>query len=101
MTESPISEDMVRDVARLARLDPSPQEVQDYRAHLEAILGYVRQLDQLNLDGVEPTSHVHTADAPLRHDNPRACLTPAEALSQAPDSTGEGFGVPKVLEGQP
>ncbi len=99
MNDAQISEEVVRDIARLARLSPNAKEVQAHQRHLDAILGHVRELEALDLQGVEPTSHIHVADSAFRSDTVCEGLTRTEALSAAPDAVGEGFGVPQVLEG--
>ena len=52
-----ISEEQVRHVARLARLALSDEEVERFRAQLSAILDAVGKVSELDLEGVEPTSH--------------------------------------------
>jgi aspartyl-tRNA(Asn)/glutamyl-tRNA(Gln) amidotransferase subunit C len=90
----------VRRIARLARLTLSPGEEERLREELSAILGYVEQLGELDLDGVAPMTHALAAgDAvPLRTDEPAPCLDPEEALANAPEREGTWFKVPRILE---
>lgn len=85
-------------VAALARLELGDEEATGIVRHLEAILEYVESLEQLDTDGVEPTSHVMPLATPLRPDRAQPRLDPEEALANAPSREGYAFAVPKVLE---
>ena len=95
-----LSLEEVRHIARLARLTLSPGEEARLRDELSAILGYVEQLGELDLDGVPPMTHALAAGeaAPLRADEPAPCLDPEEALANAPAREGTFFKVPRILE---
>nr|MBA3509085.1 Asp-tRNA(Asn)/Glu-tRNA(Gln) amidotransferase GatCAB subunit C [Thermoleophilaceae bacterium] len=54
----------------------------------------------LDLEGVEPTSHVVQLENVLRPDEPRPSLDREQAMGQAPDSDGTGFRVPSPSAGQ-
>ena len=89
-----ISRDEVVHVARLARLELSPEEGERMREQLDRILGYIDKLRQLDTAGVEPTSHAVPMVNVFRDDEPRPCLSPEEMLANAPDRSGEFFRVP-------
>ncbi|MGZ4272087.1 MAG: Asp-tRNA(Asn)/Glu-tRNA(Gln) amidotransferase subunit GatC [Solirubrobacteraceae bacterium] len=89
-----IDRDQVLHVARLARLRLSDEEVTTIAGELSSILGHIEKLEELDLDGVPPTTHVVDVGNALRADEPRACLPRDVVLSQAPDTDGEGFRVP-------
>jgi len=89
-----IDRDQVLHVARLARLRLTDQEIDRMAGELSKILGWVEQMNELDLDGVEPTSHVVELQNVLRKDVPRDCLPRERALEQAPDVAGGGFRVP-------
>jgi aspartyl-tRNA(Asn)/glutamyl-tRNA(Gln) amidotransferase subunit C len=95
-----LSREDVRRIARLARLTLSPEEEARFQDQLSAVLGYVEQLGELDLEGVEPMTHALAAGeaAPLRADEPRPCLDPEEALANAPAREGTWFKVPRILE---
>jgi len=99
MSEPKISLSEVRRVAALARLAMSDDELSKMQHDIDSILGYVAELDQVDVAGVEPTFHAVPIDAPLRVDAVQRSLPVGEALSQAPESESSGFAVPKVLEG--
>ena len=81
-----ISIDEVRKVARLARLALSEEETVRMQAQLDSILGYVAEIDGLDVAGVEPTFHAVPRVAPLRVDVVRPSLARAETLAAAPKS---------------
>ena len=91
-----ISEEQVRHVARLARLALSDEEVEPFRAQLSAILDAVGKVSELDLEGVEPTSHPLEVVNVLDDDVPRPSLSLEDALRNAPDAEDGFFGVPAV-----
>jgi aspartyl-tRNA(Asn)/glutamyl-tRNA(Gln) amidotransferase subunit C len=72
----------------------SDEEVERMAGELSKILEHVETMNELDLDGVEPTSHVVDLVNVLREDVPRAGLDRDTALEQAPDATETGFRVP-------
>ena len=84
----------VEHVARLARLELSDEETDAMARELSAVLEHVEKISELDLADVSPTSHVVDVTAPLREDEPRPCLTPEQALEQAPAIQDGGFLVP-------
>ena len=91
----------VRYVADLANLRLSDEEVSRMSHDLGEILTHIEQLNELDTTSVEPMAQVlYQADetATLREDFPRACLTNAETLANAPASGAGYFKVPKVIE---
>lgn len=89
-----IGRDETRHIARLARLRLAEGEIDPLRAELSAVLEHIDRIGSLDLDGVEPTTHVLAVENALRPDEPRASLDREDALSQAPDATMGGFRVP-------
>jgi len=87
-------------VARLARLALPEADVEKMRAQLDSILGYVAQLDALDVTAVEPTFHAVPMSSPLRADQVRPSLARAEVLAAAPATDAGGFAVPKVMDGE-
>ena len=61
---------------------------------LSNILGHVERINELDLDGVAPTSHVVDVENVLRPDEPRPSLPRERALESAPDGADGGFRVP-------
>ena len=95
-----ITREEVLRIAHLARLRLSDEEAGAMTDHLENLLGYVAQLDEVDMEGVEPTSHVIPMATPLRADDPDGTLDPEDAVANAPARDGTAFAVPKVLEGE-
>jgi aspartyl-tRNA(Asn)/glutamyl-tRNA(Gln) amidotransferase subunit C len=89
-----IEREQVLHVAKLARLSFSDEEIDRLAPELSKIVDYVEQMDRLELEGVEPTSHVVELQNVLREDVPRPSLPKERALEQAPDAAGGGFRVP-------
>ena len=98
MSTPKISLTEVRKVARLARLALREEEALDAQARLDAILGYMAELDSLDVRDVPPTFHAVPVVAALREDAPVPSLPRDEVLSAAPAHEGGGFAVPVVLE---
>jgi aspartyl-tRNA(Asn)/glutamyl-tRNA(Gln) amidotransferase subunit C len=89
-----IDRDQVLHVARLARLRLSDEELERMPGELSKILEHVERMDELDLEGVEPTSHVVELQNVLREDVPRPSLPRERALAGAPDVADGGFRVP-------
>jgi aspartyl-tRNA(Asn)/glutamyl-tRNA(Gln) amidotransferase subunit C len=89
-----IEREQVLHVARLARLGLSDQEVETMAGELSGILEHVDRISGLDLEGVEPTSHVVELENVLRADVPHQSLAPEVALASAPDPVDGAFRVP-------
>ena len=81
-------------MARLARLRLDEAEVETMAGELSGILAHVDRLSDLDLEGVEPTSHVVHLENVLRADTPWRSLPPAVALGSAPEPFEGAFRVP-------
>jgi aspartyl-tRNA(Asn)/glutamyl-tRNA(Gln) amidotransferase subunit C len=94
---SRIRPEEVREIAILARLDLSDQEVERMTNDLDAILGYVAALGDLDTSSVEPMTHAVPFDCPLRPDQTAPSLSVEEALRNAPRREGTFFQVPRIV----
>jgi len=94
-----IEREQVLHVARLSRLKLSEQEVTAMQGDMSSILVHVDRLSQVDIDGVEPTSHVVPRENVLREDSPRPSLERDVSLSQAPDPSEGAFRVPSPQAG--
>jgi aspartyl-tRNA(Asn)/glutamyl-tRNA(Gln) amidotransferase subunit C len=81
-------------VARLARLELDEDEVQRMAEELSKVLDHVEQIQELDLQGVLPTSHVVEVTGALRADEPVPSLPRDAVLAAAPEPVNGGFGVP-------
>jgi len=98
MADAKITLEQVLHVAKLARLKLSDEEAVQMQKQLDAILGFMAGLDELDVSDVPPTFHSIPMDAPMRPDVPERCSDRSEILAQAPESDEGGFAVPLVLE---
>ncbi|GIK78176.1 MAG: Asp-tRNA(Asn)/Glu-tRNA(Gln) amidotransferase subunit GatC [Acidobacteria bacterium] len=89
-----IDREQVLHIARLARLRLDDQEVERMAAELSGILEHVEAIGELDLEGVEPTTHVVALENVLRADVPAPSLDRERALAGAPDSASGSFRVP-------
>jgi aspartyl-tRNA(Asn)/glutamyl-tRNA(Gln) amidotransferase subunit C len=89
-----ISREEVLHVARLARLQLSEEELEPMARELSAVLEHIERIKELDLEGVEPTTHVVDMTGALRPDEVRQCLPREVALAQAPARSENGFLVP-------
>jgi aspartyl-tRNA(Asn)/glutamyl-tRNA(Gln) amidotransferase subunit C len=94
---SGISEETIRHVARLARIEVAQEQVPALREQLATVLAYFDKLNELDTTGVEPLTRAVDLHSVVAADEPRAGLTTDEALAAAPDRDGSFFKVPKVL----
>lgn len=94
-----IDRDDVLHVARLARLRLREDEVQQMASELSKVLAHVERMSELDLEGVEPTSHVVRLENVLREDVPSESLSPDAAVGPAPDVNDEQFRVPSPQAG--
>jgi aspartyl-tRNA(Asn)/glutamyl-tRNA(Gln) amidotransferase subunit C len=88
----------VRRIAKLARLRVEEAELLPLQAELNAILGYVEQLAEVDVEGIEPLSGGAQMAMRLRADMVTDGEIAEKILANAPDRAGEFFAVPKVVE---
>ncbi|OCA82991.1 asparaginyl/glutamyl-tRNA amidotransferase subunit C [Bacillus sp. FJAT-27225] len=93
-----ISLDQVRHVANLARLEINDNEAERFSQQLGAIITFAEQLNELDTEGVEPTSHVLMMTNVLREDKAESGLPREQVLKNAPDRQDGYFRVPSILE---
>jgi aspartyl-tRNA(Asn)/glutamyl-tRNA(Gln) amidotransferase subunit C len=89
-----IDREQVLHVARLARLGLSEEEVETMSRELSGILEHVDRIGELDLEDVEPTSHVVELENVLRPDEPRPSWPKEKILEPAPDAAEGAFRVP-------
>ena len=89
-----IEKDQVHHVAKLARLKLTDDEIERMAKELSGILEHVEKISELDLEGVEPTSHVIQLENVLRPDRSRPSWSRDEVLERAPDPAGGSFRVP-------
>ena len=92
-----ITRDEVAHLARLARLALSDAELDHLAPQLGQILSAVAQVQVVAAEGIPPTSHATGLVNVFREDVEVPCLTPEEALDQAPAVEQQRFKVPRIL----
>ncbi len=93
-----ISKEQVKHVAHLARLAVTEDEADLFTDQLSSIIDYAEQLNELDTEGVEPTTHVMDLKNVLRKDEPKEWISKEDALKNAPDKQNGYFRVPSILE---
>lgn len=94
---SQISRDEVAHLARLARLALTDGELDGFAGQLDAILGYVSQIQAVDVTGVEATDHPLSDVNVVRPDVVEPSLTEEQALAAAPAVVDGRFAVPRIL----
>ena len=87
----------VRKVAQLARLELPEAKIATYTGQLERILDYVAQLEQVDTEGVPPTTRAVEVVNVTRADAVETTAVREELLNLAPQREGDFFRVPKIL----
>ncbi len=88
----------VQYIAALARVDLPEDKLEGLTKNLTDIVGYVKQLQKLDLKDIKPTSHAVPLTDALRKDIVKPSLSNAQALSLAPQAKDGCFKVPLVIE---
>jgi aspartyl-tRNA(Asn)/glutamyl-tRNA(Gln) amidotransferase subunit C len=88
----------IEHVAKLARLDLAPEEMDRLREQLAVILEAAAKVGEVAADDVPPTASAIERVNVLREDEPDPSLTHAAALQNAPDGADERFRVPRIVE---
>jgi aspartyl-tRNA(Asn)/glutamyl-tRNA(Gln) amidotransferase subunit C len=94
----PVDKDTVKRVARLARIAVSDAEVAALQGELNTILGFVEQLNEVDVTGVEPMTAVVATAMKQRADVVTDGEIAGKVIANAPAADGGLFAVPKVVE---
>lgn len=94
---STISRDEVARLAKLARLALTDDEIDSFAGQLDAILGYVGQIQAVDVSGVKPTGNPLRDVNVTRSDVVQPGLNQAQALAEAPAAEEGRFVVPQIL----
>ena len=95
-----VTKEEVQKVATLAKLEFASEELDALTTELNSVIGYIDQLSELDVRGVEPLENLNEATSEvsaLRRDVARPSLSAQDALRNAPKSADNYFLVPKVL----
>lgn len=92
-----ITKDEVLYVADLARLDLDEASIEKFAGQIGNILEYVNKLNEVDTEGIRPTSHAISLTNAFRDDEQRQSLDREQALVNAPEKDDGNFVVPKVV----
>lgn len=92
-----ITKDDVLYVADLARLDLDEEAIEKFAGQIGDILDYIDKLNEVDTDGIEPTSHAISLTNAFREDVPKEHLDREHVLANAPEKEEGSFVVPKVV----
>jgi aspartyl-tRNA(Asn)/glutamyl-tRNA(Gln) amidotransferase subunit C len=95
---SEVDADTVRRIAHLARIAVADSEVENLRTELNAMLAFVEQLNEVNVEGVEPMTSVTPMVMKKRADAVTDGNNAEAVLKNAPQSEDSYYLVPKVIE---
>ncbi len=93
-----ITKEDVKYIAALARMHVAEDKLEGLTKNLTDIVGYVEQLQKLDLKDIKPTSHAVPLTDALRQDIVKPSLSNEKALSIAPEAKDGYFKVPLVIE---
>ncbi|WP_445490019.1 Asp-tRNA(Asn)/Glu-tRNA(Gln) amidotransferase subunit GatC [Niallia sp. 03133] len=95
---SRITIEEVKHVANLARLAITEEEATKFQKQLDAIISFAEELNEIDTEGIEPTSHVLDMKNVLREDKSTKGLPVEEVLRNAPDHQEGQVKVPSIME---
>ncbi|MEL6584887.1 MAG: Asp-tRNA(Asn)/Glu-tRNA(Gln) amidotransferase subunit GatC [Pseudomonadota bacterium] len=90
--------DTARRVAHLARIRVDEERLPALAQELSAVLNFMEQLNEVDVDGIEPMTSVTPMDLPRRTDGVTDGNIQSKVLANAPDAREGFFAVPKVVE---
>lgn len=93
-----VTKDDVKKVARLSRIAVPDDKLDTLAQELNGILGWIEQLNEVDIDGVEPMTSVVEAKLPMRDDVVTDGNIQDQVLANAPKSDDGFFVVPKAVE---
>lgn len=94
----PLSGGDLRHVARLARLQLGPEDLEAYGQDLNRLLGHMASIQEIDTEGISPMAHVLSLHTTGREDLVEAPWDPEALLAHAPEREGDFFRVPRILE---
>ena len=93
-----VTKDEVRKVAHLSRIAVAEDKLDDLAGELNGILGWIDQLNEVDVEGVDPMTSVVETQLPMREDVITDGNIPDQVLANAPNSEDGFFVVPKSVE---
>jgi aspartyl-tRNA(Asn)/glutamyl-tRNA(Gln) amidotransferase subunit C len=92
-----VSKEDVEKIAKLAKLNFSDEELENFTPQMNEILNYMDKLNELDTENVEPLSHPVEQINIFREDKLKLSISKEDALKNAPSKDEQFFKVPKVI----
>jgi aspartyl-tRNA(Asn)/glutamyl-tRNA(Gln) amidotransferase subunit C len=92
-----LSQEEVKKIAKLCRIELSEDEVEKYQKELSQVLGYVEELNQVNTEGIEPISQVTGLQNVLREDRAEQSDLREKIIANFPDSKDGYLKIKNIL----
>lgn len=92
-----IEKSVIENIARLARLEVAPSQIEEYSTQLSVVMNHFEQITEINTNGIEPLVTPAEIELFWRDDEVIAELSAEEILANAPDKMGNLFRVPPVI----
>ena len=93
-----VTDDIVKHIAHLARLEFKGEELEVIRGDMEKIIDFMDKLSEIDTENIEPLIFMNENVNVLREDVSNQTLTKENALSNAPKSDSDYFRISKVLD---
>jgi len=94
----PLTREDIAQIALLARLELAEEEIDRLTGHMNQIMAYFTELQELDTEDVEPTSHVIPIENVFREDRARPSLPTSDIVANAPEEQDGCFVVPRIVE---
>ena len=94
-----VTDELVRQVAKLSRLALSPDEERALKEHFEKVLAFVESFQHLDTSKVDPTHFSTDTFNVYREDEAKSSLDVTEVLANAPSTRAPYFLVPRIVDG--
>ena len=93
-----IDKKLINNIAALAKLEFDERSIEEMKADLEKIIGFVDKLNEVDTEGVDPLIYLSEEVNVLREDEIKDVLSQTEALQNAPEKDSDYFKIPTVLK---
>jgi len=93
-----ISKDTVRNLAKLAKLNLTDRQIDKYSQDLTAVVGYMEEIKNLNVENISETARVTDEENIFREDEVKPSLSQKEALKNSKNTHNDYFLVPQILK---
>ncbi len=96
-TNAKITPELVEHIARLSLVELTPEEKEKFAKQMNGILEHFDKLAEVNVDGIEPTTHVMDIKNVFREDSPKEGLSQEDALKNASETDNGFIKAPRIV----